>query len=332
MIPKYARYKYCIEKSIKFIFEESINKFPFDSDTIIKKYKWARIKYEDLAKEHNLNLSDIIDAYQSEDGYSIYNGRNYTIAYNNTHIPKRIYFTKLHEIGHIFLNHFVDFEETILNRSNMTKSEYKVLENEANCFARNVIAPAVIVKHLELDTPTKISNYFGITKRCAKTRLDLLYYDLKHISEEDELHQLALFEKYLYKKQCLNCKNGTIDKNILYCPICGDEDIIWGDGEMIYDSIELNERNKTKICPVCKNENTDIEGNFCQICGTQILNECTRYNCNSTLSGDARYCSFCGYESTFSIDKLLKDWQTIHSKDIVNHNYSNSITDDEMPF
>ena len=83
---------------------------------------------KNLAKEHNVNLADIIEAYQSEDGYSIYNGRNYTIAYNNTHIPKRIYFTKLHEIGHIYLNHLLIFKETILNRSNMTKSKYKVLE------------------------------------------------------------------------------------------------------------------------------------------------------------------------------------------------------------
>lgn len=314
MIPKYARYKYCINKSIEFILNENINRFPFDSDTIIKNRKWARIKYENLAEEHNVNLADIIEAYQSEDGYSIYNGRNYTIAYNNTHIPKRIYFTKLHEIGHIYLNHFIYFEETILNRSNMTKSKYKVLENEANCFARNVIAPAVIVKHLKLDTPIKISKYFGITKQCAETRLDLLQYDLKHISKEIESQQLAFFKKYLYKKQCLNCKNGTTDENIFYCPICGHNRLIWGDGEVNYDYILLNDRSKAKICPTCENENTNIDGNFCQICGTQILNECTSYKCKSTLSGDARYCSFCGCESTFSRDGLLKDWQIIKSE------------------
>ncbi|MDB2104037.1 ImmA/IrrE family metallo-endopeptidase [Clostridium paraputrificum] len=314
MIPKYARYKYCINKSIEFILNENINRFPFDSDTIIKNRKWARIKYENLAEEHNVNLADIIEAYQSEDGYSIYNGRNYTIAYNNTHIPKRIYFTKLHEIGHIYLNHFIDFEETILNRSNMTKSKYKVLENEANCFARNVIAPAVIVKHLKLDTPIKVSKYFGITKQCSETRLDLLQYDLKHISKEIESQQLEFFKKYLYKKQCLNCKNGTTDENIFYCPICGHNKLIWGDGEMNYDYILLNDRSKAKICPTCENENTNIDGNFCQICGTQILNECTSHKCKSTLSGDARYCSFCGCESTFSRDGLLKDWQIVKSE------------------
>ena len=75
---------------------------------------------------------------------------------------------------------------------------------------------------------------------------------------------------------------------------------------MNYDYILLNDRSKAKICPTCENENTNIDGNFCQICGTQILNECTSYKCKSTLSGDARYCSFCGCESTFSRDGRLK--------------------------
>lgn len=325
MIPKYARYKYCIEKSIEFIFNETINKFPFDSDIIIKRHKWARIKYEDLAEEHNLSLSDIIKSYQSEDGYSIYTGRNYTIAYNNTHIPKRIYFTKLHEIGHIYLNHFIDFEETILSRSNMSKSQYKVLENEANCFARNVIAPAVIVKNLKLDTTYKVANYFGITLKCAKTRLDLLKYDLKYISKEDQLKQLSLFEEYLFKKRCLKCENGTTDKNTLFCPICGHNKLTWGYGNMIYKGIEVNENSKALICPKCTNEQIYDDGDYCKICGTYLINKCSNTEgyqtinefitpCGELVDGNARYCHRCGEKTTFYNYGFLSDWE--QEKDI----------------
>ena len=198
MIPKYARYEYCIKKSIEFILNENINHFPFDSDDIISKHKWSRLKYSYLASINNCTIDDISEAYESNDGYTIYSGRNYTISYNDCHDSKRrIYFTKLHEIGHIYLNHFLEFNETIIKRSSMTDAEYKVLENEANCFARNVIAPAIIVKQLNLDTPEKISDYFEITHRAAKTRLDLLEYDLRYIDKKDEDNLLNLFKPYM---------------------------------------------------------------------------------------------------------------------------------------
>ncbi|MDU7365380.1 ImmA/IrrE family metallo-endopeptidase [Clostridium sp.] len=337
MIPKYARYEYCINKATEFILNENINKFPFDCDDIIRNKKWSRLKYESLASKLNVSIDDIIDAYGSEDGYSIYNGRNYSIAYNNTHIPKRIYFTKLHEIGHIYLNHFIDFDETIITRSNLSENNYKVLENEANCFARNVIAPAVVVKHLNLDTPTKISTYFGITNSAAKTRLDLLNLDYKYISKYDENNLLSLFEKNMYKNFCPNCLHDFISKTSKYCPICGDNKLILGDGNMKYDSIELYENSKAKICPICENELTNIEGSYCQICGTHIINKCTNDFCDSLLSGESRYCSHCGSKSTFYQNGLLNDWEEIKAKDIDEFEFPDIystpvINNDDMPF
>lgn len=337
MIPKYARYEYCINKSMEFILNENINKFPFDCDNIIKIKKWSRLKYEFLANQHNVSINDIIETYGSEDGYSIYNGRNYSIAYNNTHIPKRIYFTKLHEIGHIYLNHFIEFDETILSRSNLSESSYKVLENEANCFARNVIAPAVIVKHLNLDTPAKIERYFGITNSAAKTRLDLLDLDYKHINKNDEKILLSFFEKNMYKNYCKKCSYSFISKDSNYCPICGDNKLTLGDDTMKYDSIDLYENSKAKICPICENEFTNIDGEYCQICGTYIVNICTNNFCDALLSGDSRYCSHCGAESTFYKNKLLSSWQEINSKEICKSSFSKLplrpvIDDDDMPF
>ncbi len=55
----------------------------------------------------------------------------------------RIRFTLMHEIAHILLTHLIDFNETILIRNALTKSKYKILENESNAFARNVLIPAI---------------------------------------------------------------------------------------------------------------------------------------------------------------------------------------------
>lgn len=313
MIPKYARYNYCIAKSIDFLLNENIKNFPYDSDPIINKHKWSRLKYSQLATIHDIEIKDVADTYGSNDGYSIFSGRNYTIAYNDNQLPKRIYFTKLHEIGHIYLNHFLDFKETIINRSNMSGKEYKVLENEANCFARNVIAPAVIVKYLNLDTPQKIASYFAITETAARTRLDLLDLDYKYINDINKNRLLSFWNDSIYKNCCLKCGHGFISNISKYCPVCGHNRLTWGDKKMIYDSIQLQENGKAIICPTCNNEYTSISGEYCQICGTHITNICT--SCEAVLSGEARYCPYCGSQSTFFTDDLLRDWEIVKKEE-----------------
>lgn len=345
MIPTYARYDYCIDKAMEFILKENLNSFPFDSDKIIKKHKWSRLKYSQLAHENAVSLNDIIEAFGTQDGYTMFNGRNYTISYNDTHIPGRIYFTKLHEIGHIYLNHFIDFDETEIKRNSMTNYQYKVLENEANCFARNVIAPAVIVNKLDLNTPEKISKYFGITESAAKTRLDLLKLDCKHISNAYENMLSNFWGNNIYKKHCLICNYGFNFKDSLYCPICGNGNLILGDGYMKYDFIDLNEKFKAKICPICENENTNIEGDYCQICGSHIKNKCSF--CEIDLEGEARFCNYCGSPSTFLENNYLIEWQTAKIKikdeiyfgnislddNLAGLNYNTTVYDDgDMPF
>ncbi|MEG1313144.1 ImmA/IrrE family metallo-endopeptidase [Clostridium sp.] len=338
MIPKFARYNYCIKKSIEFLLLENVNRFPFDSDIIIARHKWARLKYSNLARQLNIDIDDIINANGSKDGYSTYNGRNYTISYNNSQIPKRIYFTKLHEIGHIYLKHFIDFDETILSRSQISEKQYKVLENEANCFARNVIAPAIIVKHFNLNTYQKISSYFGITEGAAKARLDLLEYDYKYISKVDEKNLINLFSTSIHKKFCLRCNSSFDSKYFKYCPICGNDNFKWGDGKMIYSKIELNENHKAKICPRCENEITNIKGEYCQICGNHITNKCTNDFCENLLGDDMRYCPLCGHSSTFLDDNFLNNWEyelrEQNELDEVESHISGNNTEisDEMPF
>ncbi|MBD7912335.1 MULTISPECIES: hypothetical protein [Clostridium] len=77
---------------------------------------------------------------------------------------------------------------------------------------------------------------------------------------------------------------------------------------MKYDRIIINDIGKASVCPICNNEDTDIKGDYCQICGAFLRNKCTNLDCDIELSGDSRYCSICGAESTFHKGGLLKDW------------------------
>ena len=334
---KEVRYKYCIDKAIDFLLENEINSFPFGCDIIIKRNKWARLKYSELAKIKNVTIRDISESFGSDDGYTIFNGRNYTIAYNDKKtyrdepIPKRIYFTKLHEIAHIYLNHFREFNETILTRSNISSFQYDILEKEANTFAGFVIAPSIIIKHLKMNQ-YEVSSYFGITDTAARTNISYSKRDCNCITDEQERKLLNLFGKSMYKKTCLNCKNKFTLENAKYCPICGAKNILWGDGNMKYTQIELNEKHKARVCPECQNENTNIEGDYCQICGTHIVNKCTNPNCDVTLDGSSRFCPFCGSESTFFEDNLLLSWQQEQAKIDFSDTVQGFINAGNMPF
>ena len=70
------------------------------------------------------------------------------------------------------------------------------------------------------------------------------------------------------------------------------------------------ENGKLKECPVCHNEDTNIDGNYCQICGSYIINKCPNQNCDNydVLPSNARYCPICGESSTFYNANILKVW------------------------
>jgi Zn-dependent peptidase ImmA (M78 family) len=310
-----------------FLLDKSISQLPINPFQIIKNNKWGLITYTELAEIHNLEIADIIAAYQSEDGYTIFDGENYTIAYNDAiSTASRIRFTLMHEIGHIVLRHLTDFEETILHRSTLTEKKYKVLENETNTFARNVLAPAPIVSKLKSYSDKDISHIFQISLHAATIRLRYQKKDL--ICFGDNAQQLiTCFQNFITKinttKHCKKCGIYFQDENACYCPICGSNQLTKNKGaiKMIYDGFKLDENGRAKICPQCENEEIEHEDEHCKVCGIPVVNRCTGgsyvetyYNnkefeaCGTPAMGNARYCIKCGGETKFFEIGLLKNW------------------------
>ena len=141
-IPQYARYEYCNKRACDFLEEFHIKSFPIDVESIIHQKNWGFVKYSELMKEFNCSRTRVIHILGSKDGFTIWDESNYTISYNDDpSFGDRTRFTLMHEIGHIYLHHLTDFEATKLYRGSLTKQENKILENEANAFARNVLVP-----------------------------------------------------------------------------------------------------------------------------------------------------------------------------------------------
>lgn len=309
-IPEYARYDYCSQKACEFLEEFNITSFPINVETIILQNGWGLVKYSEIMERFQCSRSKVILCLGSKDGFTTWDNENYTISYNDSSsLGERTRFTLMHEIGHIYLNHLVDFESTQIYRGSLTIEENKVLENEANAFARNVLVPTYMLHRLNNKSISNISYHFGITPTAAQTRLSLFAIDETHNKNKNLFSRLqGIFYRFYYKKRCSICGFYTVSKTIKYCPICGQQTLQWGDGDMIYEKLETNKHKKLIKCPTCKNEETNIDGEFCQICRTSLINRCYNVDCEEQLETNSRYCPKCGSESTFFRQGILKAW------------------------
>ncbi|MEF2919624.1 MAG: hypothetical protein U0O22_04045 [Acutalibacteraceae bacterium] len=108
---------------------------------------------------------------------------------------------------------------------------------------------------------------------------------------------------------------------------------------MVYDSIEVDANGKAIRCPVCDNEDLSY-GDYCNACGAYVINKCTSNESDpdsicikslrNPLTGNARYCPYCGSRSTFLNLGYLKDWQSIKNPN--NIEVFKLRSDDELPF
>lgn len=318
-IPKYARYDYCAQKACEFLEEFNINAYPIDVEKIINDQQWGITPYSLLMKEFNCDRDTVIRCLRSKDGYTQLDDCNYSIAFNDD--PKygnRIRFTLMHEIGHIYLRHLEEFDITLLFRGSLTEEENQVLENEANAFARNVLAPIPVVEHLKNKTIRNVASFFGITKQAAKARFDLYDLDIFFNRQANLSERLAyIFHKVRNKKKCSLCGFFATIETYKYCPICGSKNTLqWGDGEMKYKEYEIDDHGRLKRCMICDNE--ELIGDFCHVCSAPSVNRCTDYlwneeyhSCNndSFLPANARFCPHCGSKSLFFHRNILVDWK-----------------------
>lgn len=253
-----------------------------------------------------------------KDGRTYKKGNQYLIVYNDSIANKqRIRFTLCHELAHIILGHLND-ERTEIDRGGISDEAYYELENQANVFAGNFLAPPVLMaaKLFYHEFPYKenaIRNTFGISMSAVKNfRLPDLNNWLKiekHLDVEYLLFQIH--EKEICISHCKKCHTMNNGYNVKYCKVCGGTKFNRFKGEKImeYSKIELNEQKHPIKCPICENEYYVDNAEYCHICGAPALNNCLA-GCalGHALDGDARYCPYCGETTTFYKYKILKPW------------------------
>lgn len=131
----------------------------------------------------------------------------------------RLRFALAHELGHLVMNHYRDYPGHMFPGTASDPS----LEEEANAFARNLLAPVPLVDVIRFNRPRQArADLFGFSRRDWITRLDKLDEDRVHVDENMANTLIWLFHDYLLGRRCSACGHVfSFDGGEDVCPNCG---------------------------------------------------------------------------------------------------------------
>lgn len=332
-------YNLAERKALEFLKLSNSKELPIKIQQFKKIFKDLEIvKFSVYAKKEGLTIEEVCEGLETEDGLITFNPINnkYRIMYNDTiENEGRKRWTLAHELGHYALNHLERMDVPILRRSETKNDKDNPFEKEANCFARNILAPPHVIFHLEEKDPSIIEQICKVSSEAAQNIFRFLYRGVREYGigySKDYAEKLG-FKDFLHQVNnryfCKNCRvHYTIEKPS-YCSCCGNESLTktiykFGDEfEMKYPAlVEVDFKGRAKVCPCCQNEELDYDGNYCNICSAYLVNECADLydddpfgnqeilveSCGTKLSGNARYCHKCGNPSRFMNAGHLRAW------------------------
>lgn len=314
----------------------NVDALPINLKKISKIFPNLKIKtYSWFAKTRKMSLEEVKDFANSNEGCCYYkkSTKSYLILYNDTIENKgRIRWTIAHELGHFILKHNEITDKTIMSRNSLTKKEYDTFESEANCFARNLLAPSPVLFNFNKISFQEVASLCELSYEASFNVIKFLNTGAQMGIRYNNIQSKVamLFSGFIYKvinkKYCNSCQFEFVAKEAKCCPICAGTRIshtyynFGGEGFMKYYGYAVDEMGRAYECPTCGNDQVHFEGEHCIICKTVLINKCadTFYDdpfhpvksCHNTLPGNARYCYKCGNESTFLQQRLLSDWKT----------------------
>ena len=205
----------------------------------------------------------------------------------------------------------------------------------------------------------ELSERYNVTETVIQNRISSLNYEIYQYMEHGDIDQIEILSQNKQKQKgwnksherhyCLSCL-APISMMYNYCPVCGTKIeteglnafnyILIGAGYMKYPGVELNESLRPCECPNCRNEEIENDSEYCAICGSYILNTCTNQliSCEHAfdpLPGNARYCPYCGAETTYLqngfIEKVKDDTHKPQTPTDIAE-ITRAIANEEIPF
>jgi RNA polymerase subunit RPABC4/transcription elongation factor Spt4 len=235
------------------------------------------------------------------------------------------------------LEHHYIAKQKNLRRYYVDDETYDYLEKEADYYAQLILVPHACLCSFNITNAKHIALLCKISDAAAKRR----FYDYQiwhsHMSKEDNYDNsiFYLFFDFSFKRKCKKCKHIVIQRYGKYCIFCGKKQLEWSNEKIVYyPKLPTYDNGKLKMCPVCKNEETSITGQYCQICSARLVNTCSNFNCNTLLPTNARFCPICGSRSVFFNSNFLSDWNVLDGFMVIPDGIedNSSDIDEELPF
>lgn len=325
-----ADYQKPIVEALVILEDTEIAQFPVSLDKIQRQYKnlFQICSYGRLMKELGISRAECSQVLGSTDGAAVSQGTRYVIYYNELLFKQRIRFTIAHEMGHIFLDHHHEYGEPILDREGVGQQLYRRLENEANCFARNLLCPAfhsqqLLVSHgisrvssgkdgwvKTRNTPitenlnvifyadTLIENAFNVSAPAAAARIGFLNADMNKYRNNIDWKPTSHI-KQTASWFCSYCGLERLE-GALYCSECGRSHFAFqvNNQPLQYHKAKVNDAFQFSPCSVCGNKDYSEDAGFCKICGTPLSNTCTQ-DATHLNHPESKYCYVCGKPTSF---------------------------------
>ncbi len=300
-----ANYSRSVYLAGKVLLEAGISSFPVSLKRILRHFGIRLRTYDRFVLGSDYSDEECYAMF-GPDGATIAEERGFLIVYNDVQPSReRIYFTLAHELGHIFLGHHQELGTDRIRRFWVEKPLYEVLEDEANCFARNLLCPPSACLSLlqefgfmdagfdadELrsvwrrspDAPVLsepavrdymlIHRTFHVSELAAKTRCHFLTADLSApVPDRKEDTDPFLFS---ISWHCLSCGRPLRGKSH-FCSSCGGQHIVvhpWKDSPLPPPRPQPDEA-PPDACPACGCSALPGEACFCPACGIQLFNCC----------------------------------------------------------
>lgn len=183
----------------------NITEFPIDIFQIISSFDNIKIvSYHQFMTDYNLTKEETFEILTSDEGCTDYHKAKdrYIIYYNDLDYKseERIKWTLTHELGHILCGHYC--ENTKIFSEDLSETEYKFKESEANHFTGLLLSNPIILNKLNVRSPYDIEIYCALSAQAAKYRFDNYKKWCKHkIMNSSDRYILRNFQKYLNAQQ-----------------------------------------------------------------------------------------------------------------------------------
>lgn len=247
-IPENPRYKTVTRKAYQLLAELEISEFPVDPFKIIDQMDSCFLAgWDELRTATGVDDPENLKVRKLDAETTIRRGSGeYLIIYDDTvtYIP-RVRFTLAHEIGHIIMGHFVEFEGTSL-REGLTAREKKVLELEADAFAAELLAPRTIIRRFPgmKNDPMWLKQICYLSDKAANIRaIELRRMDFGFYPQEDTLHRN--FYNYMEERGVYHVPNNRLTENNIHISDELDDFLVCDYWPYVAATVGMHEKNTT---------------------------------------------------------------------------------------